>query len=419
MDYLDISLQLTDEDIALKKAAHKFAKEVMRPIAKELDLMSADEVISKESPLWSFLKKAYELGYHKILIPDVYGGLGLSPLQTHIVYEELAWGSWGLTVLLGVAAFPFFAACLTNDDNLIDKFVRPFCDCTDASIIGCWAITEPEHGSDYVAYTGEDFFRDPKIRHNVQARLDGDEWVINGQKSAWVSGGTIATHALLFCQIDPSLGMAGSGVCICPLNIKGVTKGKPLRKMGQRDLNQGENFFDNVRIPKDYMFVEPDFYPEFLDMILASANAAMGIFATGCARAAFEEAFTYAKERIQGGIPIIKHRSVRARLFEMFAKVETCRAISRAVVNLNFNVSPPLAEYSLLSKTQCTRMAFEVAHEAVQILGGNGLTQEYLTEKLFRDARAGLIEDANNEVLSAAGGQTIADNYPRNSEDIY
>ena len=417
MEYFDISLQLTDEDIELRNAAHKFAEEVMRPIAKQLDRMSPEEVVAAGSPLWTFLRKAYELGYHKILLPEVYGGLGLTPTQIHLINEELAWGSFGLSVLLGVCAFPFFAACLTGDEGLIEEFVAPFCACTDGSMRGCWAITEPEHGSDYLAY--ESFFRDPKIRGNVQARLVGDEWVISGQKSAWVSGGSIATHALLFCQIDPSQGMAGGGICVCPLDRPGVSRGKPLRKMGQRDLNQGEIYFDEVRIPRHYMFCEPDFYSQMLEMILSSANAAMSIFATGCARAAFEDALKYAKERVQGGAPIVQHRSMRQRLFEMFAKVETCRALSRAVVNLNFNVSPPLPEYSLAAKTRCTQMCFEVAHEAVQILGGNGLTEEYLTEKLFRDARASLIEDGTNEALLAAGGHIVAQTYPRSAAEVF
>lgn len=417
MDYFDISLQLSDEDHELRNAARKFAEEVMRPIAKKLDLMSPEEVVAPASPMWTFLRKAYELGYHKTLLPEVYGGLGLTPMQIHLVNEELAWGSYGLSVLLGVCSFPFFAACLTGDDALIEEFVTPFCACTDASMRGCWAITEPEHGSDYLAYEG--FFRDSEIRGNVQARLEGDEWVISGQKAAWVSGGSIATHALLFCQIDPSQGMAGGGICVCPLEGDGVSRGKPLGKMGQRDLNQGEIYLDGVRIPKHYMFCEPDFYPEMLEMILASANAAMGIFATGCARASFEEALRYAKERVQGGVPIVQHRSMRQRLFDMFAKVETCRALSRAVVNLNFNVSPPLPEYSLVAKTRCTQMCFEVADEAIQILGGNGLTQEYLTEKLFRDARAALIEDGANEALAAAGGHIVAQTYPRNPAEIF
>jgi acyl-CoA dehydrogenase len=416
MEYLDISLKMTDEDLALRDAAHKFAEKVMRPISIELDRMTPDEVIAEGSPFWEFMKKAYELGYHKLLIPEPYG-LGLSPFQTHIVFEELGWGSFGLSVQLGVACFPAFAACITGDDKLIEEITIPFCNCTDGSLRGCWAITEPDHGTDYVSIN-QDLFTDPRCKGNIQARLKGTEYVISGQKSAWVSGGTIATHALLFCQIDPSKGMAGSGVCIVPLDLPGVSKGKALSKMGQRDLNQGEIYFDEVRIPQEYMFVQPDFYPEFLEMLLAYANGCMSTWSTGIARAAFEESLTYAKERIQGGLPLIQHRSVRARIFGMFAKVETIRAFSRAVLNFNLSMSPPFAEYAVACKPTCTQLAFEVTHEAVQILGGNGLTSEYITEKLFRDARATLIEDGVNEGLLAEGGGMLHKHYPRNNADI-
>jgi alkylation response protein AidB-like acyl-CoA dehydrogenase len=413
MEYFDIQfMNLSEDDIALKKAAHEFAEKVMRPVAKELDTMSAEDVVAKGSPLWSFLKKAYELGYHKTLLPEYYGGLGLSPLQLHYVFEELAWGSFGLSILLGVIQFPFYGAVLANNEELIDKFVKPFCACTDASIRGCWAITEPDHGSDYIA-VGEDYFTSPKMRGNVQGRLEGDEWVINGQKSAWVSGGTIATHAILFLQMDPKQGFGGNGICVLPLDLDGVTRGKPLEKLGQRDLNQGEIYFDNVRIPKNWMIADPSFYVPILDMILAAGNFVMATFSTGIARATFEEALVYSKERVQGARPIIEHYAHKQRVFKLFARTEVCRAISRNVINLNMNVSPAYTEYSLAAKTQCTEMAFQNAHELIQIMGGNGLTREYLAEKLFRDARATLIEDGNNETLERHGGDILEETYPR------
>ncbi|PKN36827.1 MAG: acyl-CoA dehydrogenase [Deltaproteobacteria bacterium HGW-Deltaproteobacteria-2] len=413
MEYFDIQfMNLTEDDIAIKKAAHKFAEEVMRPTAKELDNMSAADVVADGSPLWPFLKKAFELGYHKTLLPEYYGGLGLSPLQVHIVFEELGWGSFGLSVLLGVICFPFYVSCLAGNEELLEKYVKPFCACTDASIRGCWAITEPDHGSDYIA-SGEDYFTTPKMRGNVQARLEGDEYVINGQKSAWVSGGTIATHALLFLQLDPKHGFGGNGICVLPLDLDGVTRGKPLEKIGQRDLNQGEIYFDNVRIPKSYMLAEPTFYEPLLEMILAAANMCMATWSTGIARAAFEEALVYSKERVQGTRPLIEHYVHKQRVFKLFARTEVIRALSRNVLNLNLNVSPPLAEYSLVAKSQCTEMAFQNAHELIQIMGGNGLTKEYIAEKLFRDARATLIEDGNNETLERHGGHILAETYPR------
>ena len=251
------------------------------------------------------------------------------------------------------------------------------------------------------------------MKGNVQARLKGDEWIINGQKSAWVSGGTIATHALLFLQIDPKHGFGGNGICVLPLDLDGVTRGKPLEKLGQRDLNQGEIYFEDVRIPKNWMIAEPDFYVPLLDMILAAANAVMATFSTGIARATFEEALTYSKERVQGTRPIIEHYAHKQRVFKLFARTEVIRAISRNVINLNMNVAPPITEYSLAAKTQCTEMAFQNAHELIQIMGGNGLTREYIAEKLFRDSRATLIEDGNNETLERHGGHILAETYPR------
>lgn len=413
MEYFDLmNLHLTEDDIAVKKAAHKFAEEIMRPVAKELDSLSAVEVVAPESPLWDFLKKAYQLGYHCYLLPAAVGGPGLTPLQQHLVAEELARGSFGLTTLLGVAVFPFSlaatSAMVTGDMELVDRFVRPFCECQDASLRGCWASTEPDHGTDIVECS-------PDLFWSVKARLDGDEWVINGQKAAWVSGGTIANYALLFCGIDQSKGMEGGGVFFCPLDLPGISKGKALEKVGQRDLNQGEIFFDNVRLPKKYLLFGPDMFKMAFDATLATANSFMGVMATGLARASFEEALNYAKVRVQGGKPIIEHQSVRQRLFELFSKVETSRAISRNVwlYNCDPRNQQPLVEYASVAKVMCTQTCFDVSHAAIQLLGGNGLTKEYLTEKLFRDARATLIEDGCNEALSWAGGKILAETYPR------
>ncbi len=417
MDYFDINMDLTAEDKAIRAAAREFARKVMRPISIELDLMTAEEVIDDGSPLWEFFRKAYELDFHTILLPEFYGGQGLSPLQIHLVYEEFGWASFGLSVHLAVACFPAYCACMTADDELVDTFVRPFCECRDGSIRGCWGITEPEHGSDVIAI-GEDYFSSADLQGNLQVVADGDEWVINGQKSAWVSGGTVATHVLLHCQMDPSRGFAGNGLCIVPLDRKGVSRGKPLEKIGQRDLNQGEIYFDNVRIPRNWMIAEPDFYVPMLDMILASANLCMAAWSTGIARAALEESLTYARQRVQGGRPLIEHYVMKQRIFDLFRRVETCRAVSRAAMNLNFNISPPHVEYSLWAKTQCTELAFKNTHEAIQIWGANGLTKEYIVEKLFRDARATLIEDGNNETLARHGGHILGETYPRRPSDF-
>ena len=405
--YLELDVHLPEECRTLRDNVHRFAKEVMRPAAAALDrIHDPAEVIAPGSALWDFLKKAYRLGYHASGIPSELGGLGLSGLAQQIFLEELGWGGADLALCLGVASFPFAALAATGDKELIDNFVKPYVADREARIIGCWPVTEPQHGSDWaMSLLGGG---DGGLSGYTVAERDGDSYVINGQKAAWVSNGTIATHGLMILIADPKLGsIMGRGVAFVPLDLPGVSKGKPLNKIGQRALNQGEIFFDNVRIPSRYILVSPDKPAEMVSGRGGGPNGAMGAVFTGVARAAFEIAVDYSRQRVQGGKPICEHQLVQKRLFEMFTKVEASRLLSRAAITYNTDASVPALEYAIAAKTFCTQAAFEVASDAIQLLGGNGLSREYPIEKIFRDARASLIEDGTNEVLSLVGAQLV------------
>lgn len=408
--YLELNKNLSDEERRIKEETHQFAADVLRPASVELDRLSPDDVIAERSLFWDVFRKAYSLGYHRWALPEALGGPGMSPLARHIFTEEMAWGSADFAVGLGVTSFPFGFAAMSGNQDIMRDVVMPFVNDTEAKHIGCWAITEPEHGSDTLMVGTEQFAR-PETASDLQARPDGDDWLISGQKSAWVSNGTIASHALAFLGIDRARGQTGGGVAVIPLDLPGVSKGAPLDKLGQRALNQGAIFFDEVRIPKRYMLVEPGGYSFIIDGVLANANAFMGAAFTGVARAAFEEALVYARQRVQGGKPIAEHQAVQLKLFDMFIKVETARQLSRAALAYNADASPPATQYSQASKVYCTQAAFEVASEAVQIFGGYGLAKEFLVEKLFRDARAALIEDGTNEVMSLTAARKIIDQY--------
>ncbi len=406
MPYTELNLEMSDEHIALKENAHKFAVEVLRPAAIELDTMTPEQVIAKGSIYWDCMKKMYENGYHTVLIPDEYGGLGVDPLGIHIVFEEIAYGSAGFAVSIGVACFSAFYASLIAEDHIIDKFILPYVNCKDASIMSCWAITEPDHGSD-ILMPFTDNFHNPKITQQVKATKKGNKYLLNGQKAAWVSNGTIATQAALFVNIDPSQGMSGGGICLVDLTQPGVSRGKPLNKMGQRELPQGEIFFDNAEVPLEDMIIDNESYEMFTDITLATANAGMGAFFTGVAQSAYDMALDYSKERIQGGKRLCDHPTVQKKLFDMFSKVELSRAYSRAALIFNLSTTPPKTEYSIAAKVFATRSAFEVASDAMQIFGGNGLSKEYPIEKIFRDARAGMIEDGSNDILALAAAGLI------------
>lgn len=406
--YLELNKELSFDESSIKEQVHRFGAEVLRPAAAELDPLPPEEVIAESSVLWEVFRKAYELGFHTSGLPEALGGVDLSPLARHMHAEEMGWASADFAIALGVAPFPFNFAAMSGNQGLIDEIVAPFAQDKSAKYVGCWAITEPLHGSDSLLI-GDDQFQRPDTAFDLFAREDGDEWVISGQKSAWVSNGTIATHALTFLGVDRSRGASGSAVAIIPLDRPGVTRGKPLDKLGQRALNQGEIFFDEVRIPKDYMLVTTQAYPFIIESVLAGANAGMGAIFTGVARAAFEEALAYTIERVQGGKPICEHQAVQLKLMDMFVRVEAARQLSRAAMTYNSQTVPPALQYSVASKVFCTNAAFTVASDAVQLHGGMGLAKGMLVEKLFRDARASMIEDGTNEVLSLAAARRIID----------
>ena len=399
MASIDLETQLSEEEQAIRETVHKFAEDVMRPAGIALDaLADPADVIAKDSILWEVFAKHRALGLDEIQNPDS----GLSPIQQarlrSIISEELGWGDSGLAISFGVTGFPRNLAMMSGKPALLERFAHP-------EMIGCWAITEPDHGSDQIR-----FATDPNVEHlgkpNCIARKEGESFVISGQKAAWVSNGTIADAAALFCAVDMGQGVEGVGALLVPLDDPAVSRGKPLDKIGQRALNQGEIFFDGVRVSADHLLIPPQAYAAFGDVGLSQANAGMGGLFVGLAQAGLDLALAYAKERVQGGVPIFQHQSVKSRLFEMFRKVEAARALNRRVVTYNA-VHPPQIEYAIASKVTSTQTAFEVTSAALQIYGGNGLSREYPIEKLMRDARASMIEDGCNEVLGLAAADRL------------
>ncbi len=207
--------------------------------------------------------------------------------------------------------------------------------------------------------------------------------------------------------------MHGQGLAILPLDLPGISKGKPLNKHGQRALNQGEIFFDEVVIPAKYMIVNdpaifrPQGNGDGGNNILAGANTGMSVTFAGCAWSAFDLALAYAHERVQGGVPIFEHKNIKLMLMRMFQRVEAARSLSRRTFMYN-QVNPPGSMvHAVSAKTLSTETAFDVASDALQIHGGNGLTKAYPIEKIMRDARASMIEDGTNEVLMLSGSNGL------------
>jgi alkylation response protein AidB-like acyl-CoA dehydrogenase len=409
MEFVEYDLTLSDEQREIRDTARKFASEVLRPIGIALDKMTSEAVTAPGSPFYGVLRHAHELGFDRMSGEPDQGGLGASPLTQHIVLEELSYGNAGLAGSILLSAFPPEAAMATANPELIEEFAAPHYAGTGEQRIGAWAITEPDHGSDALGLVRPELR--VKGRGQLVARRDGDSWILSGQKSSWVSNGPVATHAVLFLQLEPERGLEGGGVCLLPLNLPGISRGKPLDKHGLRGLPQGPIFFDEVRLPRRYMIVEADAYPTYLDFTLTAFNAGVSAMGAGIARAAFESALVYTKERVQGGRVTFEHQAVRARLFHMFSLVQAAESLSRNVYVYNLSQlrdgRPAPLHYSIAAKVFCTDAALEVATLAVQLHGGNGMTKEYVVEMLLRDATACTIADGENSFLSQVGASML------------
>ena len=389
---------LTEEQSSIVNVVHRFAADVMRPAGVKLDRMTPEEVVDRGSLAWKVREQIATLG----LGPSAMATM--DPVELAVLYpmiwEELGWGDSGLAAGIGAGMLPLNMAYAWGKTALIERFPE--------KLVGCWGITEPAHGSDMLDADRTTFHVNGEYgRPSCLATLKGNKILLNGQKSAWVSNGTIAEYSILYTPFDRGRG-AGEGIVLfVPLDLPGISRGKPLDKFGHRALNQGEIFFDNVEVPLDLVAVEPEQYKDAVYSILCGANAGMGALFTGVARAAYEYALAYAQERKQGGVPIIRHQHVRYRLFHMFSKVEAARALTRRVHLFNATAPAPALQGSIASKITSTQTAFEVASEAVQMFGGAGLSREYPVEKLMRDARAAMIEDGCNEFLAIKGGSHL------------
>jgi acyl-CoA dehydrogenase len=402
MPVLDLDFDLSEDELLVKHTAHRFAAEVMRPAGQALDKLPPDEVIAPASIFWKVWSQYQELGFNDLdSAQDPDADPVASARLRCVINEEMGWGDAGLAIAFGAGGMPHMLAGMAEKPELMERF--------PVQEIGCWAITEPSHGSDMIDFNERLGPAGGKRgAANCTAREKGEEFVISGQKAAWVSNGTVARSAALYCATETVDGHRGGGIFLVPLDLEGVSRGKPLNKIGQRALNQGEIFFDQVRIPASYMICGPEDYSFMTDMTLCTANSSMGSYFVGTARAALDLALDYARERTQGGVPIFEHQNVKAHLFNMYRKVEAARALNRRVCMRNAANDIPALEAAIASKVTSTQTAFEVASDALQIFGGAGISQEYPIEKIFRDARISMIEDGCNDVLGLVAADRLA-----------
>lgn len=370
-----ISFTLTDEQRELTQLARRFAREEMRPAAPEYD--------EKESFPRFVYEKAHRAGLITYRFPETYGGGGVDSLLTScILSEELFWGCAGISTSFGVTALAAGLIYRFGDEEQKRHWLRYLCD-PDAARLGAVCLTEPEAGSDFGS-----------IR--TRAVADGDEWVLNGRK-CFITNGGIADLYLVFAKTKPEKGAYGISLFLVPADRPGISPGKKERKMGQRASHTGDVILEGVRLPREFLLGEENMGFLYAMKMLEDSRPMVGAGAVGVARAAYEYALGYAKERKQFGKPIFKNQSIAFLLADMKTKIDAARLLVwRAAEKADRGESSAME--GSMAKAYAAETAMEVTTHAVQILGGYGYMRDYPLEKWMRDAKILSIYEGTTQI---------------------
>ena len=385
-----IDFELSDEQKQLQEVARRFAEKEIKPVAAELDnITDPKKTYPKE-----IIKKGFELGFHSLLIPEKYGGSGLTPLEYAILLEELAVADLGTANAFHVCMSISELIAKTGTEEQCERWLRPIAeDETGTHLIG-FGATEPSGGSEIFCP-----LPDPKLGTRTVARKEGDEYVINGRKVYSSNAGVASLYGCL-ARTDTSKPNAEScSVFMFPVDTPGFSIGTMENKMGVRTSMNGEHLYDDMRLYKDNLLGEEGQGFATLNAIYDSNGMGLGSQAVGVARAAYEMALDYAKEREIWGQPIGKYQAVGAMLVDMKADIEMSRLLVRRVAWQCGNESSEGMLPPNLAKVYPAEMSRRVTINAMQIMGGAGYMKDYPIEKYVRDAMVMPIIGGANEVL--------------------
>jgi acyl-CoA dehydrogenase len=395
-----LSFELTDDQREIRDWVHGFAEREIRPVAPHYDE-------TEEFP-WEVVRKAAEIGLYSpdFLAQTFQDETGIMPA---LVAEELTWGCAGIALALQGTGLPVAAIFNQGTPEQISTWV-PACYGTPSEpAVGAFCATEADAGSDVSAY---------KTR---AVRQNGD-WVINGEKVFITNGGIAGVHVVV-ATVDPGLGSRGHASFVVPPGTPGLTQGKKEKKLGIRASHTATVVLNGVRVPADSLLGGE----ERLEAKLARAregkstgrsNVAMKTFegtrplvgaqALGIARAAFEFALQYAKERRQFGHPIIENQAIAFKLADMALEIEAARMlIWRAVWESRNGGEFRMAEGSM-AKLKAGEVAVKVTDEAIQICGGYGYIREFPVEKWHRDAKIYTIFEGTSEIQRLVISRALA-----------
>jgi acyl-CoA dehydrogenase len=366
-----VDFTLTDEQIALREMAHDFAEKEIRPVAWEYD----------RDGTWpqAILEKAWELGIMNAHIGEEYGGPGVTYLEGALIEEELSWGCSGIATSIGANGLATAPLGLAGSEELKKKYLGML---TEAPLFASFCLTEPDAGSDVSGM-------------RTTATRKGDKYVINGSK-CFITNGGYASFFTVYAKTDKEKGHRGISCFIVPKDDT-VTVDKKEDKMGQRASNTATITFNDTEIPAENLIGEENHGFKVAMMTLDRTRPGVAAMATGIARAAFEFATEYSKQRVQFGVPIAMHQAIQFMIADMATKVHLSR-----IASWNSAVLLDQGKRNTLESSHAKRFAadsaMEVATDAVQIYGGYGFIKDYPVEKLMRDAKIMQLYEGTSQI---------------------
>src|SRR5256884_1783785 len=367
-----VSFALTEEQRALRELAHDFAEKEIRPKAAEYD--------ENQTHPADVIAKAHELGLMNTHIPEELGGLGLGGLEGVLIGEELAWGCSGIGTSIIANILGSLPVLLDGNDDQRREWITPL---LEEPLLCSFALTEPNAGSDVSGI-------------QTTAVLRGDEYVINGSKMFITNAGH-ASRMVVFASTDKSKGHKGLSAFVVPADADGVVVEKHLDKMGQRSTDTSALAFQDVRVPVADRLGEEGEGFKIAMRTLDFTRPGTAIGAVGAARAAFEYAAQYSKERVQFGMPIAMNQGVNFMIADMATKIEAARLLCWQAAWMIDNGLRATVQSSY-AKRFAADICMEVTTDAVQVFGGYGYMKEFPVEKLMRDAKLFQIYEGTSQI---------------------
>lgn len=377
MDYF-----LTEDQMMIKELARQIAEEKVVPVREELD--------EKEEFPWEIMKVLAQSDLFGLYIPEKYGGLGKGCLELCIVIEELSRACLGVSTTYAANALGTYPILLFGSEEQKGKYLP---DIAAGERLVAFAITEANAGSDAAGI-------------QTTARLEGNEYILNGTKQ-WITNGGEAEIYTIIAMTDRTKGPRGASALIVEKGTPGFHFGKKEKKMGIRASSTRELIFDNCRIPKENIIAKEGYGFIVAMKTLDYSRTGVGSQGVGVAQGAFEEALKFAKHRIQFGHPIISFQSVQHMLADMAIEIEAARGLVYSVARYIDTGAKDISKDSAIAKVFATDMAMRVTTNAVQVMGGSGYMREYPVEKMMRDAKILQIYEGTNQIQKNVIGQAL------------